>query len=143
MLQEMQTNFSTQLSESLAFKTSNICRACTTSPALKRDIETVVESRKLDYELLRSVDQVHGEAHRQVQVQRALAGHDEAARGCAGGWRRAAAWLASGGGTPGAAATARAFAGAGMGRRGGGAGGGGQSRKSKKLADEFQDKWSA
>ena len=52
MLQTMQGNLGTQLSESLAFKTSAYLQGVYDVVVLKRDKETVVESRKLDYELL-------------------------------------------------------------------------------------------
>ena len=48
----MQTNVSTQMAESLAFKTSVYLQGVYDVVALKRDAETVVENRKLDYELL-------------------------------------------------------------------------------------------
>src|SRR5205085_1838030 len=52
MLGAMQNNLGTQLSESLAFKTSAYLQGVYEVLAQKRDKETVVESRKLDYELL-------------------------------------------------------------------------------------------
>ncbi len=52
MLQTMQTNLGTQLAESLAFKSSVYLQGVYDVVALKRDPETVVENRKLDYELL-------------------------------------------------------------------------------------------
>jgi hypothetical protein len=52
MLQTMQTNLGTQMAESLAFKTSAYLQGVYDVVALKRDAETVVENRKLDYELL-------------------------------------------------------------------------------------------
>ena len=52
MLQTTQTNFSSQLSESLAFKTSSYLQGVYEVVVQKRDKETVVENRKLDYELL-------------------------------------------------------------------------------------------
>jgi len=52
MLGAMQNNLGTQLSESLAFKTSAYLQGVYEVVAQKRDKETVVESRKLDYELL-------------------------------------------------------------------------------------------
>jgi len=53
ILQETQTNLATQLSESLALRTSDYLQAVfeVTGPQ-KREKETVVEQRKLDYELL-------------------------------------------------------------------------------------------
>jgi hypothetical protein len=52
VLGSIQTNLSNQLSESLAFKTSNYLQAVYDVVVSKREKETVVESRKLDYELL-------------------------------------------------------------------------------------------
>ena len=52
MLQTMQTNLGTQMAESLAFKTSTYLQGVYDVVGLKRDVETVVENRKLDYELL-------------------------------------------------------------------------------------------
>jgi hypothetical protein len=52
VLGEVQLNLSKQLSESLAFQTSNYLQAVYEVVAQKRDAETVVEQRKLDYELL-------------------------------------------------------------------------------------------
>jgi hypothetical protein len=52
VLQEIQTNLGNQLSGSLAFQTSNYLQAVYEVVARKRDIDTVVDSRKLDYELL-------------------------------------------------------------------------------------------
>ncbi len=64
MLQEMQTDLSSHLSESLVFKTANYLEGVYEVAGQKKEAETVVEARKLDYELLDAVDQVHGEAHR-------------------------------------------------------------------------------
>jgi hypothetical protein len=52
VLQEIQTNLGNQLSESLAFQTSKYLQAVYEVVAQKREADTVVESRKLDYELL-------------------------------------------------------------------------------------------
>jgi hypothetical protein len=52
ILQEMQQNFSSQLSEALAFKTSNYLQGVFEVVAQKKEMDTVVENRKLDYELL-------------------------------------------------------------------------------------------
>src|SRR5260370_22523967 len=52
MLQIMEINLGTQLAESLAFKASLYLQGVYDVVALKRDAETVVETRKLDYELL-------------------------------------------------------------------------------------------
>ncbi|MEO8097014.1 MAG: PSD1 and planctomycete cytochrome C domain-containing protein [Acidobacteriota bacterium] len=52
-LQEMQTDLSNQLSETLVLQTSNYLQGVfDISGPQKRDIATVVESRKLDYELM-------------------------------------------------------------------------------------------
>ena len=60
VLQEIQTNLGNQLSESLAFQTSNYLQGVYEVVAQKREADTVVEARKLDYELPAAVDQVHG-----------------------------------------------------------------------------------
>jgi len=52
MLGTMQQNLSSQLAESLAFKTSNYLQAVYEVSGQKKEAETVVEARKLDYELL-------------------------------------------------------------------------------------------
>lgn len=52
MLQTMQTNLGSQLSESLAFKTSAYLQGVYDVVVSKREKDTVVENRKLDYELL-------------------------------------------------------------------------------------------
>ena len=52
VLQEMQTNLSSRLSESLVFKTSNYLQAVYEVAGQKKEVDTVVEARKLDYELL-------------------------------------------------------------------------------------------
>ena len=52
MLQTMQSNLGTQYSETLAFKTSAYLQAIYEVVIQKKEADTVVESRKLDYELL-------------------------------------------------------------------------------------------
>jgi Protein of unknown function (DUF1549)/Protein of unknown function (DUF1553)/Planctomycete cytochrome C len=52
MLQTMQTNLGTQLAESLAFKTSSYLQGVYEVVVQKKEKDTVVENRKLDYELL-------------------------------------------------------------------------------------------
>ena len=52
VLQSMQTNLGSQLSESLAFKTSAYLQGVYDVVVSKREKDTVVENRKLDYELL-------------------------------------------------------------------------------------------
>ena len=128
MLQELQTNLSNQLSEALAFQASNYLQGVYEVVAQKRDPETVVESRRLDYELLerwikymeKPTDKYHYKDAWQAMMKKAAAapGGGRGGRGGGGG----------GGG----------FAGAGGGgRRGGGAGGG--NAEVKRLADEFQE----
>src|ERR1700685_2006428 len=51
-LQELQTNLATQLAESLAFQTANYLQGAYEVAGQKKEAETVVESRKLDYEIL-------------------------------------------------------------------------------------------
>jgi len=52
ILQETQAKLAAELSESLAFQTSNYLEGVYDVVALKKEKDTVVESRKLDYELL-------------------------------------------------------------------------------------------
>ncbi len=126
-LQELQTNLGTQLSESLVFQTSNYLQGAYEVAGQKRDIETVVESRKLDYETLerwiaymaKVTDKYHYKDAWQAMMKKAT----PSAAG--GGGRRG-----GGGGGGGAAG------GGGRGGRGGAGGGGNQ--EVKKLADEFQ-----
>ncbi|HTX36669.1 MAG TPA: PSD1 and planctomycete cytochrome C domain-containing protein [Bryobacteraceae bacterium] len=127
MLQELQTNLSNQLSEALAFQASNYLQGVYEVVAQKRDPETVVESRRLDYELLerwikymeKPTDKYHYKDAWQAMMKKAAAAPGGGRGGRGGG---------GGGG----------FAGAGGGgRRGGGAGGG--NAEVKRLADEFQE----
>ena len=90
MLQTMQTNLGTQMAESLAFKIVRLppgCLRCGRSQTRCGDGRRKPQTR---LRTARPVDQVHGETHRQVQVQGSLAGHDEAdPRRCGGGrWPR-------------------------------------------------------
>ena len=133
MLQELQTNLSNQLSESLAFQASNYLQAVYEVVALKRDVDNVVESRKLDYELLqrwikyaeKPTDKYKYKEEWQAMMKRATASPGAGGRGGRGGG-------AAGGG-------ADAGGGYGMGgRRGGGGGPNAVSPEVKKLADEFQ-----
>ena len=133
MLQELQTNLSNQLSESLAFQASNYLQAVYEVVALKRDVDNVVESRKLDYELLqrwikyaeKPTDKYKYKEEWQAMMKRATASPGAGGRGGRGGG-------AAGGG-------ADAGGGYGMGgRRGGGGGPNTVSPEVKKLADEFQ-----
>jgi cytochrome c553 len=151
IIQEMQQNFSAQLSESLAFKTSNYLQGVFEIVAQKREIDTVVESRKLDYELAqrwirymeKPTDKYKFKEAWQAMIKRAAA-----SPGGRGGGRGMGAPPATpppatnndggdnaaGGGVP---PVAPAAAG-GMGGRGGRGGAGGGNAESKRLADEFQ-----
>jgi mono/diheme cytochrome c family protein len=137
-LQELQTNLSTQLSESLVFQTSNYLQGVYEVAGQKRDIETVVESRKLDYETLerwiaymaKPTDKYHYKDAWQTMMKKATpaAGAGGGRRGGGGGGAAAGGAGVGGGGA--------AAAGGGRGGRGGPGGGGNQ--EVKKLADEFQ-----
>jgi len=125
MLQTMQQNLSTQLSESLAFKTSNYLQGVYEVAGQKKDAETVVEARKLDYELLtrwikyleKPTDKYKNKEAWQALMKKAVA-----------------APMGGGGGRGGGG-----FGGGGFGGRGGaGAGGPRVNPEVKKLADEFQ-----
>src|SRR5579871_1669158 len=126
VLQEIQSNLSSQLSESLAFKTSNYLQGVYEVAGQKRDIETVVESRKLDYELLerwiRYMEKPTDKYHYKEAWQALMKKATPAAGG--GGGRG----MGGGGG----------FGGGGGGRGGAGGRGGGGNQEVKKLADEFQ-----
>jgi len=134
MLQEVQTNLSNQLSEALAFQASNYLQGVYEVAAQKREAETVVESRKLDYELLerwirfmeKPTDKYRFKEAWQAMMKRAASAGAAGGRGGRGG---------GGGGAP--PGPGGGFAGGG-GRRGGGGGGGGGNAEVKKLADEFQ-----
>jgi Protein of unknown function (DUF1549)/Protein of unknown function (DUF1553)/Planctomycete cytochrome C len=129
VLSDLQTNLNLQLSESVAFQTSNYLQAVYEVAGQKRDAETVVESRKLDYEVLqrwitymgKTTDKYHQKEPFQALMKKATPAT------AAGGGRR-------GGGGGGAAAAA----GGGGGRGGRGGGGGGGNSEVKKVADEFQ-----
>ncbi len=122
VLQEFQTNVGNQLSESLAFQTSNYLQGVYEVVAQKREAETVVESRKLDYEILerwirymaKPTDKYKYKEDWQAMMKRAAAAPPAAGGGGRGG----------GGG------------GGGRGGRGGAPGGG--NAEVKKLADKFQ-----
>jgi mono/diheme cytochrome c family protein/cytochrome c553 len=122
-LQELQTNLATQLAESLAFQTANYLQGAYEVAGQKREAETVVEARKLDYEILqrwiaymaKTTDKYHYKEAWQEMMKKAVPSTQ------AGGGRR-------GGG---------AGAGAGGGGGRGGRGGGG-NQEVKKLAEEFQ-----
>ena len=121
-LQELQTNLATQLSESLAFQVANYLQGAYEVAGQKRDAETVVESRKLDYEILqrwiaymaKPTDKYHYKEAWQALMKKAVPAAADGGGGRGGG----------GGG------------GGGRGGRGGGGGGGNQ--EVKKLAEEFQ-----
>ena len=122
-LQELQTNLATQLAESLAFQTANYLQGAYEVAGQKREAETVVESRKLDYEILerwiaymaKTTDKYHYKESWQALMKKAV----PATAGGGGG--------RSGGG-----------GGGGGGRGGRGGAGGGGNQEVKKLAEEFQ-----
>ncbi|MBS1853833.1 MAG: PSD1 domain-containing protein [Acidobacteria bacterium] len=139
ILQAMQTNLSNEMSQALALKTSAYLEAVYEVVAQKHDKETVVENRKLDYELLdrwiaymgKSTDKYHYKDAWQAMIKRASA--PGGGRGGRGGVTPADAEAAKPeAGAPGGIVGALA----GGGRRGGGAGG---NAEAKKLADEFQE----
>jgi uncharacterized membrane protein YgcG len=121
VLTEMQNNLSGSLSESLAFQTSNYLQGVYEVAGQKKDIEQVVESRKLDYELLERwiayLDKTTDKYHDKEAFQAAM----KKARPVSGG---------GGGG--------RGGGGFGGGRAGRGGGGGGVSAEVKKVCDDFQ-----
>ncbi len=121
VLQEIQNNLSSQLSESLAFKTANYLQGVYEVAGQKRDIETVVESRKLDYELLerwiRYMEKPTDKYHYKEAWQALMKKATPAAAGGGGG---------------------RGMGAGGGGGRGGAGGRGGGNQEVKKLADEFQ-----
>ncbi len=130
MLSEMQNNLSSRLSESLVFKTANYLEGVYEVVAQKKEAETVVESRKLDYELLmrwirymeKPTDKYHYKDAWQAMMKKA-----------------ASAPMAGGGGGRGGGGGGAGFGGGGGGgRRSGGGGGGNVSPEVKKLAEEFQ-----
>jgi hypothetical protein len=136
MLGTMQQNLGGQLSESLAFKTSNYLQGVYEVSVQKKEAEQVVEARKLDYELLirwvkymdKTTDKYHFKEPWQAMVKKAKEspGGGRGGRGMGGGG--AVTDAAAGGG----------FGGLGGGRRGGGGGGSNVPADVKKLADEFQ-----
>ena len=93
MLQEMQNNFSSQLSESLAFKTAHYLQGVFEIAGQKKDVDTVVEARKLDYELLqrwmkymeKPTDKYKFKEPWQAMVKRAAAAPPGGGRGMGGG----------------------------------------------------------
>jgi hypothetical protein len=131
VLQDIQTNLSNQLSEALAFQTSNYLQGVYEVVAQKRDAEIVVESRKLDYELLqrwiqymaKPTDKYKFKEDWQAMMKRAEAAGGRGGRGENGGDDGGVAAFAGQGG--------------GGGRRGG-APGRGANPEVEKLAGEFQ-----
>jgi hypothetical protein len=101
MLQQIQQNVSNQLSNSMAFKTSSYLQGVYEVTVQKRDAETVVENRRLDYEVLqrwitymaKTTEKYHQKDAWQMMIKAATA---PAGRGGRGGGR---------GGRGGAAAT--------------------------------------
>jgi hypothetical protein len=167
MLQTMQSNLGSQLSESLAFKTSQYLQGVYDVAVSKKEKDAVVEARKLDYELLdrwiaymaKPTDKYKFKEPWQALMKRASAGPG-GGRGGRGGVTPDAPKMdapkteeaakpeapkteAPAGGAPGGivAAVGGAFGGGanGGGRRGGGGGPGGANPEVKKLADEFQE----
>jgi mono/diheme cytochrome c family protein len=121
VLTEMQNNLSASLSESLAFQTSNYLQGVYEVAGQKKEAEQVVESRKLDYELLERWITYMGKTTDKYHDKEAFQALMKKARPAAGG---------GGGGRGGG------FGGGG--RRGGGAAPGGANAELKKVADEFQ-----
>jgi hypothetical protein len=150
VLGELQQNLSNQLSEALAFQASNYLQAVYEVVAQKRDVDNVVEARKVDYELLqrwikymeKTTDKYKYKEPWQAMMKRAMA----SPAGGRGGRGMGAG--DNGGATPSADAAAGVAAGGGGGGGGGFAGGGGfgggrqgggsVNPEVKKLADEFQ-----
>jgi len=133
VMQEMQTNYSNQLSESLAFQTANYLEGVYDVVAQKKEVADVVESRKLDYELLERWVAYMGKTTDKYKFKEPWQAFMKRASAAPGGGRGG---RGMGGGTP--APPAGAGPGAGGGRRGGGPGGGGGNAEVKKLAEEFQ-----
>jgi len=125
VLSDMQNNLGTTLSESLAFQTSNYLQGAYEVAGQKKEADQVVESRKLDYELLqrwitymaKTTDKYHDKEAWQALMKRATPAAGGGGRGGRGG----------GGG------------GGGGGRRGGGGAAPSGNAEVKKLADEFQE----
>jgi len=123
VLSEMQNNLGNSLSESLAFQTSNYLQGVYEVAGQKKEADQVVESRKLDYELLerwitymgKTTDKYHDKEPFQALMKSAqpAAGGGRGGRGGGGG-------------------------GGGGGRRGGGAAAPTGNAAVKKIADEFQ-----
>jgi mono/diheme cytochrome c family protein/cytochrome c553 len=90
ILTEMQNNLATSLSESLAFQTSNYLQGVYEVAGQKKDAEQVVESRKLDYELLERWITYLEKTTDKYHDKEVLAGADE--KSAAGGGRRRPWW---------------------------------------------------
>ena len=137
VLGDLQQNLSNQLSQSLAFQTSNYLQGVYEVVVQKRGPDTVVENRKLDYELLqrwihymeKPTDKYKFKEEWQAMIKRATANPMGNGHGGRGG--------NPGGGTEAGGGTADAPAGL-MGGRGGRGGPGAVNPEVKKLADEFQ-----
>jgi mono/diheme cytochrome c family protein len=127
-LQELQTNLGNQLSESLVFQTSNYLQGVYEVAGQKRDIETVVESRRLDYEILERWIAYMAKTTDKYKYKEAWQAMMKKATPAAGG----------GGGRRGGGGGGGGFGGGGAAGGGRGAGGGGGNAAVKKLADEFQ-----
>ena len=128
VLQQMQTNFSNQLSESLAFQTANYLEGVYDVVGTEEGNGRGGRDAQARLRAARALDHVHGQDHRQVQVQGPLAGVHEARRG-GSGRRSRRPWD----GRRRARAVRRRY---GRTRRRGGRGGG--NPEVKKLAEEFQ-----
>ena len=111
MLQEMQTDLSSRLSESLVFKTANYLEGVYEVAGQKKEAETVVEARKLDYELLmrwikymeKPTDKYHYKDAWQAMMKKAVAAPMGGGGGRGGG---GGGFAGGGGGAAGAAAGA-------------------------------------
>ena len=92
MLQEMQSNLGSRLSESLVFKTANYLEGVYEVVVRKKEPETVVEARKLDYELLmrwmryleKPTDKYHYKEAWQATIKKASAAPKETGGGRGG-----------------------------------------------------------
>ena len=124
---EMQNNLSAALSESLAFQTSNYLQGVYEVVGQKKEKDQVVESRKLDYELLDRWITYIGKTTDKYKDKEAFQAYLKKAQPAGGGGRGGRGGGGGGGGMGGPG-----------GRRGGGAGPGGANSELKKLTDEFQ-----
>jgi mono/diheme cytochrome c family protein/cytochrome c553 len=100
ILTEMQNNLATSLSESLAFQTSNYLQGVYEVAGQKKDAEQVVESRKLDYELLerwityleKTTDKYHDKESWQALMKKAQPAAGGGGRGGRGGGGGGGGW---------------------------------------------------